>query len=42
MYFVSKVFKGAEIGYQKIEKLALAVVAATRKLQTYFQGHTLS
>ncbi|XP_039687900.1 uncharacterized protein [Medicago truncatula] len=39
VYFVSRVFKGAELRYQKIEKLALAVVATARKLRPYFQSH---
>lgn len=33
IYFVSKVLQGPEIRYQKIEKLALALVTATRKLK---------
>src|ERR1051325_10307850 len=39
VYFVSKVLKGAEIRYQKIEKLALALVTTARKLRHYFLGH---
>lgn len=39
VYFVSKVLHGAEVRYQKIEKLALALVTTTCKLRPYFQGH---
>jgi len=39
--FVSRVLKGAELRYQKIERLALAVVTTTRKLRPYFQGHKI-
>lgn len=41
IYFVSKVLKGAKICYQKIERLALAVVITARKLRHYFQGHPI-
>ena len=36
LYFVGKVLKGAEVHYQKIEKIALAMVVTTRKLRHYF------
>src|ERR1044072_1851362 len=39
VYFVSHTFQGAEIRYQKIEKAALAVLMASRKLRPYFQTH---
>jgi hypothetical protein len=39
VYFVSKILKGAETRYQKIEKLTLAVVSTARRLRHYFQGH---
>lgn len=41
VYFVSKVLKGAELRYQKIERLALAVVITSRKLRYYFQEHPI-
>jgi ribonuclease HI len=41
IYFVSRVFKGAELRYQKIERLALAVVTTARKLRPYFQSHKI-
>jgi hypothetical protein len=41
IYFVSRVFKGAELRYQKLERLALAVVVTARKLRPYFQSHRI-
>jgi hypothetical protein len=41
IYFVSRVFKGAELRYQKIERVALAVVTTARKLCPYFQSHKI-
>ncbi|GAU10592.1 hypothetical protein TSUD_418170 [Trifolium subterraneum] len=41
VYFVSRIFKGAEIRYQKIEKLSLAVVTTARRLRHYFQSHKI-
>lgn len=37
VYFVSKVLKGVEARYQKIERFMLAVVVTSRKLKPYFQ-----
>ena len=39
VYFVSRTLHGAEIRYQKIEKLALALITTARKLRPYFQTH---
>nr|KYP52363.1 Retrovirus-related Pol polyprotein from transposon 17.6 [Cajanus cajan] len=36
VYFISKVFKGPEVRYNKIEKVALAILATARKLRHYF------
>jgi len=36
IYFVSKTLKGAETKYQKIEKVALAIIFTTRQLRPYF------
>ena len=36
---MSKALQGAEVRYQKIEKLAFALVICTRRLQPYFRGH---
>jgi len=41
VYFVSKVFKGAELRYQKIERLDLAIIKTARKLRPYFQSHKI-
>ncbi|RDX82530.1 hypothetical protein CR513_36660, partial [Mucuna pruriens] len=37
VYFTSKVLQGLEKRYQKIEKAALALVTASRRLRPYFQ-----
>ncbi|XP_027936375.1 uncharacterized protein LOC114191403 [Vigna unguiculata] len=42
IYFVSKTLRGAEARYQKIEKVALAVIFSTRRLRHYFQAHSVS
>ncbi|PNX87219.1 gag-pol polyprotein [Trifolium pratense] len=39
IYFVSRTLRGAEIRYQRIERLSLAVVVTARKLRQYFQSH---
>lgn len=39
VFFVSKMFKGIEAQYQKIEKLTLEMVVITGKLRPYFSGH---
>ncbi|KAK7279755.1 hypothetical protein RJT34_24812 [Clitoria ternatea] len=41
VYFTSKTLQGAEIRYQKIEKAALAVVWASRRLRPYFHAHPI-
>ncbi|XP_050222365.1 uncharacterized protein LOC126672459 [Mercurialis annua] len=40
VYYTSKVLKGPERGYSKIEKFALALVLTVEKLKRYFQAHT--
>ncbi|XP_024006401.1 uncharacterized protein LOC112082919 [Eutrema salsugineum] len=42
VFYVSKFQDGAESRYPTIEKLALAVVTAARKLRSYFQSHTVA
>ena len=37
VYHVSQAFQGAEANYPRIEKIALALVVASRKLHLYFQ-----
>ena len=41
IYFVSKILRGAETRYQKIEKVALAIVTMARRLRPYFQSHQI-
>ena len=41
VYYTSKVFQGAEERYPAMEKLALALVIAARKLRPYFQSHKI-
>jgi hypothetical protein len=41
VYFVSKSLHGAEERYPQIEKLAFALIMASRKLRPYFQAHTI-
>ena len=38
IYFYSHTLKGAEKRYQRIEKVALAILMTTRKLRVYFQS----
>ncbi|KAL0309395.1 UNVERIFIED_CONTAM: Gag-Pol polyprotein [Sesamum radiatum] len=42
VYYVSKVLQGAEPRYSQIEKLALSLVIAARKLRLYFQSHQVT
>ncbi|XP_021992082.1 uncharacterized protein LOC110888892 [Helianthus annuus] len=39
IYYISRVLAGSETRYPTLEKLVLALVHATRRLQRYFQGH---
>ncbi|XP_014496695.1 uncharacterized protein LOC106758270 [Vigna radiata var. radiata] len=39
IYFVSKVLQPAETRYQQVEKVALALLHASRRLRPYFQSH---
>ena len=41
VYFVSRAFRGAEEWYPRMEKLALALITAVRKLKPYFQAHII-
>jgi hypothetical protein len=41
VYYTSKAFQGVEERHPAMEKLALALVVATRKLQPYFQAHII-
>ncbi|KAK0573106.1 hypothetical protein LWI29_003140 [Acer saccharum] len=41
VYYVSKTLLDAETRYSRLEKLALALVVAARKLRPYFQCHSI-
>ncbi|XP_058726285.1 uncharacterized protein LOC131597615 [Vicia villosa] len=41
IYFTSKALQGPEIRYQRIEKVGLALITATRRLRHYFLAHTI-
>ncbi|KAF8080057.1 hypothetical protein N665_0979s0013 [Sinapis alba] len=41
IFYTSKIFDDAETRYSPLEKLALAVVVAARKLRLYFQSYTI-
>ena len=41
VYFTSRAFRGAEERYPRMEKLALALITAARKLKPYFQAHII-
>ena len=38
VYYVSQAFQGAESNYPRIEKIALTLIVASRKLRQYFQA----
>ncbi|XP_050222440.1 uncharacterized protein LOC126672528 [Mercurialis annua] len=41
IYYTSKVLKGPEVRYAKIEKFALALKSAALKLRRYFEAHVI-
>ena len=41
IYYVSKALLDAETRYSHLEKLALALIVAARKLRPYFQAHPI-
>ncbi|XP_059436758.1 uncharacterized protein LOC132169816 [Corylus avellana] len=41
IYFISRALRGVEERYPQMEKLAFALVIASRKLRPYFQAHTI-
>ncbi|GKG27669.1 reverse transcriptase domain-containing protein, partial [Tanacetum coccineum] len=41
IHYVSRSMKGAETNYAPMEKLALALVHAARRLRRYFQAHPI-
>ncbi|XP_025625973.1 uncharacterized protein [Arachis hypogaea] len=42
VYFISKVLQDAEARYSRLEKLAFALLTASRRLQQYFQAHPVT
>ncbi|KAL2541995.1 Ribonuclease H [Abeliophyllum distichum] len=41
VYYVSKAFQDAETMYPNMEKFALSLIIASRKLRPYFQSHSI-
>ena len=41
VYYVSQAFEGAESRYPRIEKIAFALIVASRKLRQYFQSNPI-
>ena len=41
IYFISHILNGAECSYQLVEKMALVVIIAARKLRPYFNYHSI-
>ena len=42
VYYTSRALRGAEGRYPMIEKLAFALITASRKLRHYFQAHVIN
>ncbi|XP_038986795.1 uncharacterized protein LOC120112114 [Phoenix dactylifera] len=42
VYYTSRVLRGAETRYSKLEKTAYALVVSARRLRPYFQAHTVA
>jgi hypothetical protein len=42
VYFVSEALSGSKLLYSELEKIAYAVVRATRKLRHYFEAHKVT
>ena len=42
MYYTSRALKGAEGRYLLMEKLAFALITASKKLRHYFQAHIIN
>ena len=41
MYYTSQAFQGVEVNYPRLEKIAFALIVASRKLHHYFQAHPI-
>jgi hypothetical protein len=42
IYFISEALSGSKVLYLELEKIAYAVVMATRKLRHYFEAHRVT
>ena len=42
VYYTSRALRGVEAQYPQIEKLAFALITASRKLRHYFQAHIIN
>ena len=42
VYYTSKALRGAEGRYPQMEKLAFALITASKKLRHYFQAHVIN
>ena len=42
VYYTSRALRGVEARYPQIEKLAFALITASRKLRHYFQAHIIN
>ena len=41
VYYTSRAFQGAKENYPRMEKIAFALLVASRKLRPYFQVHSI-
>ena len=41
VYYTSRAFQGAKANYPRMEKIAFALLVASRKLRPYFQVHSI-
>ena len=41
IYYVSNIFKNAEVRYSRVEKVGYTLLLAARRLWPYFQAHTI-
>ena len=41
VYYTSQVFQGSEASYPRMEKIAFALLVASKKLYPYFQAHSI-
>ena len=41
VYYTSQVFQGSEASYPRMEKIAFALLVASKKIYPYFQAHSI-